>query len=207
MYYPKAKVQENQYTSGGEFILSSGKSYKGMYHITFDGNFYTGATHTTDSQQLSKSGSPSLTPTNTTSGSVGITPSIITNFEYDTITNNAQAPLKGMVIPATFFPQPTDQDYAIGVIVRYFMKRTGGSVKNIKEISKDGFTDLSTNNLYTITSLQWKITGPLHDQVISQAYTVYGVFDTNSRTLSSKELGFPGISQYLADLVQFARII
>lgn len=206
MYYPKAKVQENQYTPGGQFIDSSGKSYKGLYHITYDGNFYTGATHTTDSQQLARSGVTTQVTANS-SGSVGVTPSIITNFEYDTITNNSNAFLKAMIIPGSFFPMPTEQDYNIGVITRYFTKRVGGTARNIKEISKDGFASLQKNNLYLTLSFDWKLTGPLHDQVISPVRTVYGVFDTNSRTLSSKELSFPGITQYFPDLIQFARII
>lgn len=203
MYYPKAKVQENQYTPGGQFLDPSMKSYKGSYHITYDGNFYTGATHTTDSQQLTKAGPSSSTP----SGSVGVTPSIIANFEYDTITNNSNAFLKSMVIPGSFFPMPTEQDYAIGVITRYFTKREGGTARNIKEISLNGYTSLQKNNLYNTLSLPWKLTGPLHDQVISPVNTIYGVFDTNSRTLSSKELSFSGITQYFPDLIQFARII
>lgn len=207
MYYPKSKVQESLFTNGAEFVLvSSGKAYKGYYHTTYDGNIYTGATHTTDSQQLKPSSQVSNVTTNT-AGSQVITPSLITNFEYDQITKNRFSFLKQESIPSPYYPILTTQDYIVGQFVRYFMKRVGGTERDIKEISKDGFGQISGNLLYTSTQLNWKLTGPIHDNVVSPVMTVYGVVDTNERTLSGQEKTFPGISRYLSNLIELARII
>lgn len=203
LYYPKSKIIENQYTSGGQFIYSStGKSYEGLYHITYDQNYYTGATHTNDSQLLIKQGSST-----TQTGSYLISAPYVSNFEYDTITDNRFSFLKQEIIPQPYYPVLTDQDYSTGYFVRYFMKRSGGSARYIKEISGDDFTDITTNVLYLSTSFQWKLTGPAHDQVIDYNNTIYGVIDTNARTVASNESILPGITQYLSNLQEFARIV
>ena len=205
MYYPKSKIQENQYTNGSEFIDSkTGKPYQGLYHSTFDGNFYSGATHTSDSQLLKKG---NTTPSNIpSSGSNLISPPLITNYEFDQITHNKFSFLRQEVIPQSYFPVLTDKDYSIGFFLRYFSKRTGGSVRDIKELSAQGFTDISSNRLYISTSFQWKITGPLHDHVIDLHNTVYGVWDTNARTVAKAESSLLGITSYLSNLIQFSKI-
>lgn len=200
MYYPKSKIQENQYTSGG-FTDPSGKPYKGLYHITYDGNNYTGATHTSDSQLLTK-----ISPADFSDMPM-ITPGIISNMVYDQITGNKQEFLKDMVIPLSYYPVLSEQDYVVGFFTRYFVKRVGGTNRNIYEISPRDVQKLATNNLYNTTSLDWKLTGPVHDEIISSSLTIYGIFDTNSRMVYSKQLSFPGLSDYLINFLQFARII
>lgn len=213
MYYPKSKVTENQYTSGGQFVIAStGKSYEGIYHITYDQNYYTGATHTNSSQLLTKA-SPSTSyiaassGVSTVSGSNLIQPGLIANFEYDSITGGKFSFLKQEIIPVAYYPVLTAQNYATGVFTRYFAKRTGGSARDIKELSTDGFSDLTSNVLYLSTSLQWKLTGPMHDQIIDFNNTVYGVYDTNARSVAGAESSLPGITQYLGNLVELAKFI
>lgn len=201
MYYPKSKIQENLYTNGSEFVDSiTGKSYQGLYHVTFDGNFYTGITHETDSQLLKKLVTQQkLSP----SGSNLVSPSIIANYEYDSINHNKFSFLKQEIIPQSYFPVLTDKDYDVGYITRYFSKRSGGNAKDIKELSAKGYSDISSNVLYISTSLTWKITGPLHDQIIDLSTTIYGVWDTNARTVASAEFKFSGITVYLSNFQQF----
>jgi len=204
MYYPKSKIIENLYTNGSEFVVSStGKPYQGLYHSTFDGNYYTGADHTNSSLQLSKN----INTKTSTSGNVAlVTPPLIMNFEYDSIINNRLSFLKTEIIPKSYYPILSDKDYTKGSFTRYFSKRTGGTVKDIKELSADGFTNISTNVLYLSTAIQWKLTGPYHDKVIDRNNTIYGVWDTNARAVAQAESPLPGITQYLGNLIQFAKI-
>ena len=42
-YYPKSQIITNQYTNGGEFLLSSTReNYIGDYYTTSEGESYTG---------------------------------------------------------------------------------------------------------------------------------------------------------------------
>lgn len=205
MYYPKSKITENQYTPGGQFVeAKTGKPYQGIYHTTYDQKYYTGATHTPDSQQLVKVGT---TSSNQSSGSFLIPAPYISNFEYDSITNNKFSFLQKEIIPQPYYPIPSQQDYSRGFLIRYFTKRTGGSAKDIMEISGADYTNISSNVLYLSASLQWKLTGPAHDQVKDLNNTVYGVLDTNTRTVSSNESILPGITLYLSNLAEFAKFI
>jgi hypothetical protein len=203
MYYPKSKITENLYTNGSELVvLSTGKPYQGLYHNTFDGNSYTEPTHTNSSVLLSKI----ITSTIPSKNNTLVTPSLIMNFEYDNITKNRFDFLKKEVLPSPYFPILSERDYTNGYVIRYFTKRSGGNVKDIKEISSEVFSDISTNVLYISVSLSWKLTGPYNDKIINKNNTIYGVHDTNARSVAQAESTLPGITQYLGNLIQFAKI-
>jgi hypothetical protein len=45
MYYPPNKIKTNQYTTGGEYVVSKDRSnYVGYYFTTFDNKIFTGKT-------------------------------------------------------------------------------------------------------------------------------------------------------------------
>lgn len=195
MYYPKSKILENQYTPGGELIdPSTGASYQGYYHVTYDGNVYTGASHSISSQPLSG------TPSTTGSSDALVRPSLIANFDYDNISQGKMSYLFQFILPGPIYPSPTGSDYQAGQFNRYFMQQVTNN--KINEISQTGYQDLQQNPLYNSLTLVWKLTGPLHDTA-----TASGVADTNARTLAMNEKSMPGISSYLSNLIELARII
>jgi hypothetical protein len=53
--------------------------------------------------------------------------------------------------------------------------------------------------------IQWVIKGPYHDDKTVNP-PIYGVFDTNLRTVQKAMATMPGIQQKLSDLTQFAII-
>jgi len=195
MYYPKSKILENQYTPGGELIdPSTGNTYQGYYHVTYDGNVYTGASHSISSQPLSG------TPSSTGSLDPLVRPAYIANFDYDTVSQGKMSYLFKFTLPGPIYPSPTISDYSNGQFNRYFMQLVTNN--KINEISQVGYQAIQQNPLYNSLTLVWKLTGPLHDTSTSS-----GVADTNERTLAMNEKSMNGISLYLSNLVELARII
>lgn len=190
MYYPKNKIQENKYTSGGELKEKlSGKNYKGYYFITFDKKYFSGKEFSYSSIELLK---------NEKSDNSFLSSGF---KQYKNNTNNIN-----QIIPQVFLPNPSEKDYEKGFILRYFMKRKNGKNDTIKEISESSYTKIVSNILYDRTQLSWKITGKLKDDLSNINMPVYGIEDTNKRTISSKLKEIPGLDVYLSDLKQFAKI-
>lgn len=200
MYYPKSKTRENQHTSGGElFDPSTGANYVGFYHSTYDGKFYTESSHSINSKIL--------TGTPATSGStpdILVRPALIANFEYDTISAGKMSFLFSEIIPQPIYPSPTESDYQAGQFNRYFMRSV--TTSRISEITQEDFQDVSSNPMFQSLTLIWKLTGPIHDDTFNPMSTIYGIADTNARTLGSNERSFKGISLYLSNLIELARI-
>lgn len=203
MYYPKSKIAESQYTGGGLLKdLSTGNTYRGFYHLTFDGRYFSGATHDINSEELGL-----LQTAATSNGGIDplVTAPFIANFQYDTITNSKMTFLNQGGLPTPIYPSPSEDDYTSGQFTRYFMQRIGGKASDIREISKDGFNALQTNPLYITLSLIWKLTGPKYDFTLP-SYTIYGVADTNSRTVGGLNKTMHGIVQYLSNSIELAKL-
>lgn len=105
--------------------------------------------------------------------------------------------------PSFHYPKISDLDKQRGYITRYFTKRVNGDAGTINEVNLDTFIEASSQVLYNAITLDWKITGPLYDDLSNMNYPKYGVVDTNSRMLKLKEKDMPGISLYLKNLTQF----
>jgi hypothetical protein len=100
--------------------------------------------------------------------------------------------------PKSYFPQPTDEDYRIGYIERYFAKPRANIKGVIIEINKDEYENL-TGIFSTPTSL--------HYNAIKLRWVIQGTFEeiqrSNSNTLIYHEKNMPGISLHLGNLLQF----
>ena len=82
---------------------------------------------------------------------------------------------------------PTDSDYRIGKITRYFTQKANDRNADIFEVSKDDFS--SKNNLYRYTSFQWRISGKREE-----------VIRDNGATMIGQEKDYSGISRLLFPL-------
>jgi hypothetical protein len=116
------------------------------------------------------------------------------------------------VQPKLYIPKPSDTDYKKTTIKRYFLKRYKSDTPII-EIDEVQYKTLPNkfsgidDNLYYGIELDWKIYGYRFDVKENNIITQYGVYDTNDRTLSIKELQMSDIRKALPNLVQFAKII
>ena len=82
---------------------------------------------------------------------------------------------------------PSESDYRIGKITRYFTQKANDRNADIFEVSKDDFS--SKNNLYRYTSFQWRISGKRGE-----------VIRDNGATMIGQEKDYPGISRLLFPL-------
>ena len=89
--------------------------------------------------------------------------------------------------PKTTPMVPTESDYRIGEITRYFTQRGNNTNSEIFEISKDDFDN--QNNLYKYTTFQWRISGT-REEVIRE----------NQGTIRSEQREYPNITKVLFPL-------
>ena len=84
--------------------------------------------------------------------------------------------------PKTTLANPSESDYRIGTIARYFTKKTNEVNAKVFEITKEDFTN--KNNLYDYTSFQWRISGKKLE-----------VSRDNSATLRGIQSSYPSITK------------
>ena len=89
--------------------------------------------------------------------------------------------------PKVISVNPSESDYRIGSITRYFTQKANDRNADIFEVSKADFS--SKNNLYRYTSLQWRISGKSEE-----------VIRDNQSTMRRLETDYPGISKLLFPL-------
>jgi len=89
--------------------------------------------------------------------------------------------------PKTTPAKPTETDYEIGEITRYFTQVANDKTKPIFEISSKTFD--TQNTLYKYTDFQWKISGT-KEEVIRE----------NEATMRGQEKDYPGINKLLFPL-------
>ena len=89
--------------------------------------------------------------------------------------------------PEITLANPSESDYRIGKIKRYFTQKANDRNADIFEVSKKDFNN--KNNLYRYTSFQWRISGKREE-----------VIRDNGATMIGQEKDYPGISRLLFPL-------
>ena len=89
--------------------------------------------------------------------------------------------------PKTTPSKPTDSDYRIGEIIRYFTQVANDKSKPIFEVTAQDFGN--QNSLYRYTDFQWRISGTREE-----------VTRDNQRTINVLEREYNGISKKLSAL-------
>lgn len=191
MYYPKSNIKTVDYSDGSLYkVKSTDKDYVGYYFVGSDDKVFSGKEYSTSSQELIRKTVDNKSPQNYQA-------SIYSNIKK----------VKSFLVPSSFIPTPTESDYSKGVITRYFIKRKNGKADTIKEVSESDYNLVADNPLYQRITLIWKITGRLKDDFSNPSSPIYGIEDTNGRTVLDKNRDMLGIGLYLNDLKQFAKII
>jgi len=191
LYYPKTHIVNNLYTSGKEWMYEDGTEYMGYYHRYIDGIRMSGAVF-----------------------EKGYSKKLIPYKDYvrqpDTIVYDGLKARKEYFTPLQSYPIPNEDDYAEGKILRYFIKRRNYSTyQDIVEINKPQYRAWQKRRsgidetLYDAISLDWKLTGPLHDEV-DGLNTTYGVYDTNFRVVKLWDTKFSGLLNFLTDYTELS---
>jgi len=204
-YVPKNMVNQNLYTNGGEFIdPATGKYYQGYYHQYYSGEIFSGK-GPTDANRKSLSSAPPVSKQ-----AQNNVPNTRQNLAYQQAKPSDQEIYKFGLTPEPYYPQPTQNDYQKGALVRYFAKKRNQTPSLIIEIDKATHDDLRSQRgkynyaLWSVTSLYWKITGPIKDSKDKFGVLKAGIYNTNERIVNTTNEQFRGIKGYLSDLIQFA---
>ena len=199
-YYPSFAITTNLNTSGNMFTLN-GVPYVGKYYQTYDGRTFTGPNpEQGPNQELQKItrfyDAPGINGVaiseslkNNLANKTGLTPSTLQNPR-----------IPGQ--PNTYYPQPTEQDYKKGYVIRYFTKKENER-GFITEISQDEYNTIINGtadydiSIYQTTTILWKLTGPLRSQRQSQYNVIPGIFETNQRLTENANRTFLGIVDFI----------
>ena len=117
----------------------------------------------------------------------------IYNYDYNKLNGAGGYPFRekdGQI--NTFCPTPTENDYKMGFIKRYFAQRTNDKSGYIYEISEAVYGTLLTNPFFTVLTLRWKITGT--DEELKES-------NFNSVKIGMQRI--PLIIKYLPNYLQF----
>jgi hypothetical protein len=160
MYYPLSQITTNLHTNGNEYMITSTKTpYSGYYWKTSTGKYYTGKTpQDTPSEELS------LIVSN--NAEINSNSTLLISSYYDDSSAEyidlVKPPLPAF--PPTYSPAfPTQQDYQIGEMRRYFCKKTNEI--SYLEVNNETYNKLVSQDssilyqYYVPFNIPWQITG------------------------------------------------
>ena len=203
-YYQSFAIIPNLNTQPGQFTLE-GRPYSGKYYQTVDGEFFTGPNpQVGPSEKLEKAlnfvTAPGLNHLNIPDKS---------KIDLAIRSNISTTRIPGR--PNTYYPQPTEEDYKKGYVIRYFTKKENekGFITEINEEEYNNIVNGTTDydiSLYQTTKILWKLTGPLKSTRTSQYNVIPGIIDTNQRLTESANKNFLGIVDFIdEDYTKYAR--
>ena len=89
-------------------------------------------------------------------------------------------------------PSPTDKQYKIGYIIRYFIQKVNDRNAPIFEITSNSVSKFSNSAFYKTTSLDWRLNG-----------TPEQIKKSNAASVKLASADIPKIGLYLPNLLQF----
>jgi hypothetical protein len=105
--------------------------------------------------------------------------------------------------PNTIIPAPSESDYKLGFIRRYFVRRANDEYGHIFEISKDVYNKYSKSPFWITQQLKWRISGPLNQTLKDNGdLNDMGVLNSNKISLSEASVGMRNLKLYLPNLLQ-----
>jgi hypothetical protein len=109
-----------------------------------------------------------------------------------------------LAIPNTIVPSPSEDDYAIGSIDRYFAQKANDINGFVYEINLDTFRKLNENPNWNIEIVRWRIAGPLNE-VYNDVGTLVdkGVINSNKASIFIASSTLKNIGLYLPNFLQF----
>lgn len=121
----------------------------------------------------------------------------IYKYDYNKLTGNGGFDFNGEDFQInTFCPTPTEADYRIGFITRYFAQRTNDKNGYIYELNEPTYLKLILNPFFTTCTIRWKISGT-NEELKQSNY--------NSVKIGMKKI--PLLIKYLPNYLQFKQKI
>ena len=94
--------------------------------------------------------------------------------------------------PDAFLPSPSEEDYEIGFIRRYFVRKANDKNGFIYEVSKDTSIKYEKIPFWKTTSIKWRLDGTKDE-----------VTESNGKAIGFVVQQFPKLALYLPNLTQF----
>jgi len=121
---------------------------------------------------------------------------------YKDITNNLK--LFEVNIPQTIVPNPNNDDYKIGFIVRYFVQKRNDENAHIFEVNQNEYQKLKNNPHWKVMDLKWRIKGPqTATYKMDGNIDDKGVTNSNKAAITRASYSLKNIALYLPNILQF----
>lgn len=121
---------------------------------------------------------------------------------YKDIANNLD--LYKIEIPKTIVPVPTENDYELGYIRRYFAQKANDIYGHIYEVDNEVYSELENSPFWKVADMKWRIRGPL-STVYSDDGSISDMSISSSNIASIRLISgkLNNIGLYLPNLLQF----
>ena len=104
--------------------------------------------------------------------------------------------------PSPVTPVITQSDVLRKYFTRYFVRPTSDKTR-VMEIDESQYMQFKENPIYVTTQIKWKIVGKQESDTTPYGARIYGVKDTNIKTVSVADLTFGGLTRYIRDYLEF----
>jgi hypothetical protein len=107
-------------------------------------------------------------------------------------------------IPRTIVPNPTEDDYANGIIERYFAQKVNDVNGFVYEINLDTYNELKLNPYWAIQNIKWRLSGPI-DTTYDENGKISdkGVKNSNIASIAEGQKIIKNLNLYLINNLQF----
>jgi hypothetical protein len=193
MYYPQSKIITNLYTNGEELVIKETQTpYIGFFHKLYNGKLFTGKnpndSYVTELEIISNN-FPDVLSTNKELIDINNENDIFI-FSYISLKNKDYS--QSRIIPLSYYPHPTPDEYKLGEFQRYFVKKVNELI--YLEIDEDTFTVIKNKDskyayeYYIPFDFSWQIYGNRID-----------ILKTNRNTvlLAEQNLKIRGLQEFL----------
>jgi hypothetical protein len=204
-YVPKNRITTSLYTPGGEFtLLTTRESYTGYYHRYYTGELFTGKSPDDQFVEQLVEFIQTEEENNSSESQIAIFPEdpdpLVDkdnwnpglNSTYTYLKTGSTTPVQKQKLPSLYRYTPTDQDYNLGEITRYFTKKTN-ELKYI-EVSKETYENFLNQQAgyaweyYIAFNLPWQISGNKKEVETT---------NRNITQLTQKRLKIQGLPEFL----------
>lgn len=184
LYYTADEIVPDLYTSGKEWMTTDNVQYVGLYHRYTTGETYTNGTWNSKS-------------------SVKLIPFREPDLDVNKYQKIKQLKLKYNT-PSSRLVTPTAQQIQQGEMPRYFIKKINETqILEIDAVQYQAWLSKKIDQVtYTAVQITWYISGNVTD-AYDNGTLIRGVVTKNQLQLASAEPTIPGITNRLANLIEF----
>ena len=187
IYYTADETTNDLFTTGRQWMTTDEKEYVGGYHRYLTGEIFTESKW---NPKLSKPLIPYLEKNTDPNARLykKLKPKVKTKYRT----------------PKSFTPSINNNNINTGIVTRYFYKKYDS--ENIFETDQKTYnqiqTNIADNKLYSIVTMNWKISGNKEDEFRNGAI-IPGVISTNTKQVKVAEKTISGISKILSNPLQY----